>query len=250
MPLHPLAQRFAAVADRYERGRPEHPPEVVRALCEELELDCPAKVLDLGAGTGKLTRALVAAGLDVVAVEPQPELRAMLEGAVGPERVRDGLAEAIPLPDASVDAVTIADAFHWFDRPAALAQVARVLRSGGGLAVLTTVPDWGQASWAHELGQIVMGSRPSHPHFDGPPWFEAVAAAGGWSAPRERRVTVTVPAAPERLVDHLASISWIAAMDESERDGLLDRARGVIESGRTPERMPLHVVIGLARRLS
>ncbi len=149
--LHPLAASFAGAAGAYERGRPEYAAEVVDAIVGELGLAAGAPVLDLAAGTGKLTRALAAGGLEVFAVEPQPELREILVATGGGERVYDGVAEAIPLPDASVDAVTVADAFHWFDRTIALTEIARVLRPGGGLAVLTTVPDWGGASWAHEV---------------------------------------------------------------------------------------------------
>src|SRR5947209_5577968 len=107
MPLHPLAENFASVAQAYERGRPEYPPAAIGALAAELGLAAHASVLDLAAGTGKLTRALVAAGLDVVAVEPQGPLREALAGSVGEERVLDGLAERIPLPDDSLDAVTV-----------------------------------------------------------------------------------------------------------------------------------------------
>ena len=139
-------------------------------------------MLDLAAGTGKLTRALLAAGLDVVAVEPQAPLREILAASIGAERVREGTAEAIPLPDGSVAAVTVADAMHWFDHAAALAEIRRVLRPGGGLAVLTTVPDWGSASWAHEVGSLIGDLRPQHPHFDGPPWQDALAAADGWGS--------------------------------------------------------------------
>jgi SAM-dependent methyltransferase len=245
MALHPLAQRFASVADAYERGRPEYPPAAVGALAAELMLEPGARVLDLAAGTGKLSRALLATGYDVVAVEPLPSLRELLSEKIGRERVRDGLAESIPLPGASVDAVTVADAFHWFDQPRALEEIRRVLRPGGGLAVLSTVPDWSGASWAHELGRLVEGSRPEHPHFDGPPWHQAVRAAGGWSEPREIRVTAPQPAEPERIVQHMGSISWVAAMPDAERTAMLERMRALISSGETPAEFPLHVVIGL-----
>src|SRR5262249_50379019 len=89
--LHPLAEQFGSVADAYERGRPEYPPAVAGALAAELQLAPGARVLDLGAGTGKLARALLAAGLDVIAVEPQAELRALLAENVGRERALDGL---------------------------------------------------------------------------------------------------------------------------------------------------------------
>jgi SAM-dependent methyltransferase len=136
-------------------------------------------VLDLAAGTGKLTRALLGVGLEVVAVEPQPELRELLAASVGSERVREGLAEAIPLPDESVAAVTVADAFHWFDHAAALAEIGRVLRPGGGLAVLSAVPDWSGASWAHEVGTLIAGMRTEHPKFDGAT-LAGVRACGRW----------------------------------------------------------------------
>jgi ubiquinone/menaquinone biosynthesis C-methylase UbiE len=134
VPLHPLATNFASVADVYERGRPDYPPAAIGALAAELQLAPGARVLDLAAGTGKLTRALLAAGLDVVAVEPQGPLRETLIASVGSERVFEGLAEEIPLADASVDAVTVADAIHWFDPGPALTEMRRVLRPGGGLA--------------------------------------------------------------------------------------------------------------------
>jgi SAM-dependent methyltransferase len=244
--LHPLAEQFATVADLYERGRPEYAPAVVGALAAELDIRAGDPVLDLAAGTGKLTRALLAFGLDVVAVEPQGPLRDKLIETIGAERVREGVAEEIPLPDSAVPAVTVADAFHWFDGPRALVEIRRVLRPGGGLAVLSTVPDWSGASWAQELGSLVMGSRPQHPHFDGPPWQDSVRAAEGWSEPREVRVTIEQPASPERIVDHMASMSWIAAMPEGERQATVQRFREIVYSGETPDRLSLHVVVGLA----
>jgi SAM-dependent methyltransferase len=243
--LHPLAEQFASVADVYERGRPEYTPAVIGATAAELSLTPGDPVLDLAAGTGKLTRALLAFGLDVVAVEPQGPLREKLIERIGRDRVRDGLAEAIPLEEGTMRAVTVADAFHWFDRERALAEIRRVLRPGGGLAVINTVPDWSGASWSHELGSLIHASRPEHPHFDGPPWQDAVRAAGGWSEPREIRITANRPADPARIVDHLASMSWIAGMPPAERQATLERIRALVVSGETPPEMPFHVVVGL-----
>jgi SAM-dependent methyltransferase len=246
MSLHPLAEGFAAVADHYERGRPEYAPAVVGALMAELRLHPGEVVLDLAAGTGKLTRALLAAGLDVVAVEPQGALRDLLAANIGRERVHEGLAEAIPLPDGSVHAVTVADAFHWFDQRAALEEIGRVLHRGGGLAVVSTTPDWSGASWAHELGSLISDLRPEHPYFDGPPWQDSVRASGRWMEPREIRVSTAQPADPERIVDHLASISWVAAMPADRRAGMMAQIRTIIETGDTPAELPVHVVLGLA----
>jgi ubiquinone/menaquinone biosynthesis C-methylase UbiE len=246
MALHPLAQQFAAVAQEYERGRPDYDPAVVGALTAELGVSPGGPILDLAAGTGKLTRALVRGGFDVLAVEPQESLREILAERVGAERVREGLAEAIPLPDASVQAVTVADGFHWFDRPRALQEIRRVLRPEGGLALLNTVPDWRGASWADELGRLVVENRHQHPHFDGPPWAEFVRAAEGWSEPWEIRVTTYPVADPGRILDHMASMSWIAALPAERRTRVLGQARELLQSGQTPERMPLHIEVGLA----
>jgi SAM-dependent methyltransferase len=249
VPLHPLATKFAAVADVYERGRPDYPPAVTGALTAELGLTPGARVLDLAAGTGKLTRALLAAGLGVVAVEPQGPLRETLVASVGAERVLEGLAEEIPLPGASVDAVTVADAIHWFDHARALAEMRRVLRAGGGLAVLTTTPDWSGVSWAASLGALIVEARPEHPQFEGPPWQEALRASGAWSEPRQVRVTASLPASPQRLRDYVASISWIAAMEEEERGETLAKAEAILREGETPAELPVHFTLGLTARL-
>jgi SAM-dependent methyltransferase len=246
MAVHPLAQRFAAVADAYERGRPEYTPDVVARLATELGIAPGARVLDLAAGTGKLSRALLAAGFDVVAVEPLPALREKLATRIGAERVRDGVAEAIPLPDASVDAVTVADAFHWFDQSPALAEIRRVLRPGGGLALLTLTPDWSGASWAHDVGTLIAAARREHPLYDGPPWQEAVRAVGGWSEPRELTITTAQPADPARLIEYVGSISWVVALPAEQRARMLASVEELIHAGATPRELPLHVSIGLA----
>jgi ubiquinone/menaquinone biosynthesis C-methylase UbiE len=242
--LHPLAARFASVADAYERGRPGYAPAVVGALAAELALDPGARVLDLAAGTGKLTRALVEAGYDVVAVEPQAELREKLAESIGAERVREGVAEEIPLDDDSVEAVTVADGFHWFDAAPALAEIRRVLVPGGRLAILTAAPDWREASWAEELGGLIQDVRPEHPFFDGPPWQEAVASAGGWIEPRQVRVITSEPTDAARIADYVASMSFIAALGDDEREAFLARVAEIVEAGETPIELPVHFVIG------
>ncbi len=248
MALHPLAAQFASAADAYERGRPEYAPAVVGALAAELRLAPGAPVLDLAAGTGKLSRALLAAGLDVVAVEPQPALRERLAGAIGADRVREGVAEAIPLADGSVAAVTVADGFHWFDSGRALPEIRRVLVQGGGLAVLTSLPDWSGASWAHELGTLIESGRPEHPFFDGPPWQDAARSAGGWGEPWEIRVSGSQPADPGRIVDYVASMSWVAGLPDDERARMLAEVAALVEGGETPAELTVHVVVGLTAR--
>jgi SAM-dependent methyltransferase len=249
MTLHPLATQFASVADAYERGRPGYAPAVIGATAAELGIQPGDPVLDLAAGTGKLTAALVGYGFDVLAVEPQEPLRRLLIERVGAAHVRAGLAEQIPLADGSVAAVMVADAFHWFDRPRALAEIRRVLTPGGGLALFNTVPDWRGASWAQELGALVVGGRPAHPSFDGPPWQEFVREAEGFGEPRQFRVTTYGPADTEGVLAAMASVSWIAGLPEPQRGDVLTRMRAIVEGGETPEQFALHVDVGLSERL-
>jgi SAM-dependent methyltransferase len=162
--------------------------------------------------------------------------------------VLKGTAEAIPLEDGSVAAVTVADAFHWFEPAGALAEIARVLRPGGGLALLACAVDWGGTSWAHEVGTVVAELRPEHPHFDGPSWQEAVKAAGGWTEPREIQLTFSQQTAPERVIDYIGSLSWVAALPEERRTDTLARLGAIIRAGDTPSELPVHVRVGLTAR--
>jgi SAM-dependent methyltransferase len=245
MTLHPLSTRFAEVAEVYERGRPEYAPAVVGAIAAELRLPPGAPVLDLAAGTGKLTRALVEFGLDVVAVEPQAPLREVLAAGIGAERVREGMAEAIPLEDAAVGAVTVADAFHWFDQAAALREIARVLRPRGALAVVSSLPDWSGAPWAEEVGKLMEGLRPEHPGLNGPRWQDTLRAVGGWSEPRELRIVTPQAGGPERFVDWIASVSWVAALPDDERAATLARVRRMVDAAETPAEIPVQVTLWL-----
>lgn len=243
MGLHPLAEGFADVADAYERGRPEYMPAVAQTIMAELSIASGERVLDLAAGTGKLTRALVRAGLDVIAVEPQARLRDVLAASVGAERVLEGSAEQIPLPSASVAAVTVADAFHWFDQAAALQEIGRVLRPRGGLAVLRVSPDWSGASWSHEVGSLISKLGLDHPQFQGPHWQDAARAQGCWTEPRQVQLTMSQRVDPEVILDYIASISWMAALPADERTEIIAKARELIVAGETPDELPIHVAI-------
>jgi ubiquinone/menaquinone biosynthesis C-methylase UbiE len=132
-----LAASFDRAADVYERARPEYPAEAVDWLVPT----GARTVLDLGAGTGKLTRALVARGLEVIAVDPSPKMLEQLTASLPGATVHEGTAEDIPLADASVDAVLVAQAWHWVDQDVALPSVARVLKPGGTLALVWNLRD-------------------------------------------------------------------------------------------------------------
>ena len=144
------ATSFGLVADSYERGRPGYPEEAVRWLVGNEPLD----VVDIGAGTGKLTRSIVALGHRVTAIEPLPEMLELLATAAPGARPILGSAEVIPLPDQHADVVTAAQAFHWFDHAVALPEITRVLRPGGRLALVWNTRD-DREPWVAELSRTI-----------------------------------------------------------------------------------------------
>ena len=124
--IHSSAVGFDRAGADYERGRPGYPPDAVELLTRELEIGAGRRVVDLAAGTGKLTRALAPYHASIVAVEPVAGMREQLVGAVPGIEVLDGTAERIPLQDASIDTVLVAQAFHWFDAPRAAVEIHRI----------------------------------------------------------------------------------------------------------------------------
>ncbi len=134
-----------------------------------------------------------------------------------------------------------------FDAPAALADIARVLVRRSGSLVLLDDPGLERGDSARASGSLIEEMRPEHPYFDGPSWRDALAAAGAWSEPRELRVTVNRPADPEGIPDYLVSMSWVAALDEESRREMLTRAAELVSAGETPDELPVHFRIALAR---
>ncbi|MEO3776231.1 class I SAM-dependent methyltransferase [Micromonospora sp. B11E3] len=149
---HPTqALSFGAAAAEYDRFRPRYPEAAVRWALDGL--GAPARVVDLGAGTGILTRAVLAAGHEVVPVEPDPGMRAQLAAATPGVAALAGSAESVPLPDGAADAVLVGQAYHWFDRERAHPEIARLLRPGGTFAPIWNTRDE-RVGWVAELGRI------------------------------------------------------------------------------------------------
>jgi SAM-dependent methyltransferase len=223
--LHPAAAAgFARSADAYERGRPGYPDAAVDRLVAAL----PGRdVVDLAAGTGKLTRALIARGLDVVAVEPVAEMRAAI---APPARAVAGTAEAIPQPDASADGVTVAQAFHWFDGERALAEIHRVLRPGGVLALIWNRRDTGDALLAQISDQLepLRGDVPAHREQR---WRDALEATDLFGPLREETFVNAQVVDGDGLADRVGSISFVAAMGDAERTALLAEIRALAGGG-------------------
>ena len=167
--IRPEALAFGARAEDYEKGRPDYPPSAIRWLIERLAVGNGSTILDLAAGTGKLTRALVPSGARVVAVEPVAGMRDTLRSVVPSVEVLEGTAEQLPVPDGFADAVTVGQAFHWFRGEEALAEIHRALVPGGRLGLIWNVRDLDQPVQA-ELSGVIERYRGSTPSQDGGVW--------------------------------------------------------------------------------
>lgn len=210
---------FEAGASAYELARPGYPDEAVAALVTHLGIGRGTRVVDLAAGTGKLTRRLLELGASVVAVEPVPGMRRELARVLPEVEVLDGAAESLPLPDASVDVVTVAQAFHWFDHQAALAEIARVLKPGGGLAILWNERDESRP-WVAEMSRIIRWHERTVSRYQHVDWPAVVGASGRFTALEEVSIGWEQPLTRSLLGDRVRSISYIAAMPAPERERL------------------------------
>lgn len=210
---------FGAQAAAYERGRPTYPPEAIDWLLADTAGWRARDVLDLGAGTGKLTTRLVERGLNVVAVDPIAEMLEVLRTALPDTPALLGTAEHIPLPDSSVDAVLVAQAWHWFDQDRALAEVARVLRPGGRLGIVWNARDE-RLGWVREFGRIVGLERDiASATVDLPEPFTDVAT---------HRVEWTNYMTPQALIDYVASRSYCITSPAEVRTRTLDEVRALL----------------------
>ncbi|KKF03324.1 class I SAM-dependent methyltransferase [Mycolicibacterium obuense] len=208
---------FGAEAAAYERGRPSYPPEAIDWLLPH----GAHTVLDLGAGTGKLTTRLVERGLDVVAVDPIPEMLEVLRVSLPDTPALLGTAEEIPLPDNSVDAVLVAQAWHWFDPARALEEIARVLRPGGRLGLVWNNRDE-RSGWVKDLGQII-----GH---EVDPFTQTVELPAPFSDVSRHQVEWTSYLTPQALIDLVASRSYCITSPEQVRTRTLDRVRELLST--------------------
>jgi SAM-dependent methyltransferase len=202
---------FADVADAYERGRPEYPEDAVRWLAG----DEPRDVVDLGAGTGKLTRALVSLGHRVTAIEPLPEMLEHLPEAAPGAYAILGSAEVIPLPDEHADVVTCAQSFHWFDHAVALPEIARVLRPGGRLAFVWNTRD-DREPWVARLSKLIGSETISREESSAP-----VEHSGIFGTVETAEFAIEQRLDRERLLDLVLSRSYCAKLPPAEREPIL-----------------------------
>jgi SAM-dependent methyltransferase len=225
---------FGRSAREYELGRPEWPQELLDRVVSDLELGAEVSVLDLGAGTGKLTRALVPRCARVVAVEPDDAMRAVLEEVVPAAEALPGRGDAIPMRDDEVDAVFSAEAFHWFATPESVREIVRVLRPRGALVLLWNIgveyPQLGEEVDAVIDEALERGGTPGLARVLSGAWRGPVAAAG-FEELREAEVERELITDREGWIANLLSVSSIAALPDDERAAFAERLHALVEPG-------------------
>lgn len=221
MTVHESARRgFERQADAYERGRPTYPQGATDWLVAQLGLAPGRTVLDVGAGTGKLTRPLLGSGATLIAIEPVAGMRAVLERELEGATALDGTAESLPLDDGVADAIVVGQAFHWFDAEATLAEFHRVLAPGGRLGLAWNVRDRRQ-ELQRAVDQITEPLRASTPSQTDGKWRVALERSHLFRQAGEERIPFELALDADTFVDRIGSISFIAALDDRRREEVL-----------------------------
>jgi ubiquinone/menaquinone biosynthesis C-methylase UbiE len=242
---------FGNAAREYELGRPEWPEELIDRVVSGLELGADATVLDLAAGTGKLTRDLVPRARHVYAVEPDDSMRAVLEEVVPEAEALAGSAEAIPLEAGSVDAVFTAEAFHWYASDESVGEIVRVLRPRGGVVILWNV-EFGDAEppMGDEVDRVLdvafaKGGAPGIGKVLSGFWREPIAKSQ-FEPLQEAEAQRTVTRTRDQWVANMISVSSIASLPDVDRDALAERLRELVPD--VEYRWPIRTVAYWTRR--
>jgi len=231
----PLEVAGFADGARYAAARPGYPAAAVDFLLTSLDIDARSDVVDLGAGTGLFTRELLGRARSVIAVEPSSSMRAQLVASLPGVVVLDGRDVEIPLPDASAQAIFVAQAFHWFDAPRALEEIHRVLVDGGGLGLIWNERDESLA-WVAELSRAMRWDvcKPYQVGMD----FSPVIEAGPFGRVERRSFRHRQVLDRSGLIDRVATTSYIVAMEEAERAELMSEVIRLVERLAEPIVLP------------
>jgi SAM-dependent methyltransferase len=222
------AEGFSDPAD-YEAARPSYPPDAVAWFVDNLRVAPGAIIADLAAGTGKLTRLLVPTGADVIAIEPVAGMRASFRKVLGGVPLIAGTAEALPLASGALDAMTVAQAWHWFDHDRAVAEVARVLKRGGRLGLVWNARDRSEP-WVDAVWSIMDRVEKRAPWRDHENWRDSalngpMPGFGELHAAEFRHLQTTTP---EGVVRRVASVSHVAVLPPDEQRRVLDEVRHLL----------------------
>lgn len=250
------ANGFEMAGDAYERGRPDYPLAIVDLICET-NTDIQNKIIvDLAAGTGKLTRLLTLTGVkEIIAIEPVKGMREKLY-SIPDISVMDGTAENIPLEDASVDIVTVGQAFHWFNGRQALNEIYRILKPNGKLYLFWHLRDEDKCPWLGVMNKIIDQWQPlGHPHYRTMKWLDAFNSTSSKFSPliyeqasHEQYITTDI------LLDRVLSSSFISCLSDAEKRMVLDEIITMINhhsetAGRTELLVPYKTHIYWCERL-
>lgn len=232
MAIHDKSRGYHHGAQAYVAGRPGYPPEALAWLRDVLGLAPGHRVAEIGAGTGKFIPILQQTGAAIIAVEPIAEMRQQLAAAFPEVEAIPGTAEALPLPDASVDAVVCAQAFHWFATAEAIAEMRRILRPGGVLGLVWNVRDE-DVAWVAALTAITDRWEGDTPRYKTGAWRSVFPAAGMEFLGEQQVRNSHVGTAEDVIVKRTLSVSFIAALPATQRSEVEREVRDLI--ARTPE---------------
>jgi len=229
MEIHHVAREgFTKGAAAYERGRPDYPAAAIALMAEQLGLASGATVVDIGAGTGKLSRLLIGTGAEVIAVEPVAAMREQFTRVLPDTRILEGTAEALPLPDRSADAATAAQAFHWFANAAALAEIHRILKPHGRLGLIWNNRN-ADSGWTREVWSLIEREAEDLPRYRKGNWKNAFTEYAGFRPVIERSFDHVQRGDFATVTDRVSSLSFVANMDEADRVKLLREVRQLLE---------------------
>ncbi len=224
------ATGFGAEAAAYERARPSYPPDAVAWLVDALRVEPGRVVLDLAAGTGKFTRLLAPTGATLIAVEPVDGMRAVLEAALPEVLSLAAAAEALPLRHGSLDAIVVAQAFHWFDARAALAEFHRALRPGGRIGLIWNARDR-SVEWVNEIWSIMDRVEKRAPWRAHDEWREAAFVETPWFTPlTEATFHHEQLLSPADVVERIRSVSHVAVLPPERQAAVLDEVRTLLST--------------------
>jgi SAM-dependent methyltransferase len=227
--IHQSAEGFQTASEAYERGRPNYPAEAVGKLVEELGIRAGCTVVELGVGTGKFTKLLSPSRARIIAVEPVEGMRRKFSEILPGIEVLAGTAEAIPMATGSADAVIAAQSFHWFAGEVALREIHRVLKPEGHLGMIWNVRDE-SVDWVHKLTEIVEAHAGGTPRHRTGAWKKAFQETELFTSLELAQFGYEHAGPPEMIVDRIRSTSFISALPDTTRKGVLEQVRELVRT--------------------
>ncbi len=222
------AKGFNLVSDAYENGRPEYPNDAIDFLISELKLNKNSRVADIGAGTGKFTKFLQKCNAEIIAIEPVEGMRKKFSSILPEIKIINGTAEKIPLENNTLDAVVVAQAFHWFDGEQALNEIHRVLKPNGKIGLIWNARDE-NIPWVAELTEIIDPYERGAPRYKSGNWKKAFAKTNLFSNLNYSKFGYIQRGDVNTIIDRIGSISFIASLANDERNLVLQRVQKLAE---------------------